>query len=680
MPFENANTLAELNPLWPLGSDSLGAGDDHIRQLKKVLQVPKVVFQNLTEALNSDDTLTVYEGAAHSIKDGVESEIWDVVLTSAVTPDGDDVAVSIEFPLLSFVKRDVKATITFTFDGAYASFISTVVPMFTNRGITCGTSIITKLMETPGTRYSTSGDLLQAEKDGFEMLNRNLTAEPLIDTSAGTEFAKSQINGAFDLNTRYGFNIMGYVAGNSFLDPSYLDIVKEKHANAYVVNKGSLFGQAALQNKPLDLYNLHRTNLNSVGLANAKATVDAAIASKGLVIFYGHDPLNEAGNPASMPTEDVEELLDYILAKPAGTVQILNPTEGLGQLGRASYRQNQESINNSNREQTSIGYQQNLLRDPWFKTLNEGFSGWAPTNGSGDAGFVAAKRKRGSFGNSAIISVFAGGTVADGTYIFASQAQRREAFTVQNLTNLTFSAKIYITSLPVDDNFEITMGITQFKTSDDSPMASVESEQITMDTVARLASVTLQPVDLEVESYVQVFWRVTEKVIGVGGSIIVADPMLNYGDKAAPYSDSSSIDIKDWDSANALLDMLVTNIPIGVFTLFDIETVNKAFWKMTNGVLLIRDTGFYAWNLQNVSDTVASFTDERALTEMFVDDVAEGKRNAEIQSGTKMYFRHSGVAFFESGTELDWRGFHGIAGGFNTGNNDNSFFRFCKIG
>lgn len=37
MAFENAQTIPELNPLFPLGSDPVGQGDDHIRSVKKVL-------------------------------------------------------------------------------------------------------------------------------------------------------------------------------------------------------------------------------------------------------------------------------------------------------------------------------------------------------------------------------------------------------------------------------------------------------------------------------------------------------------------------------------------------------------------------------------------------------------------------------------------------------------------
>lgn len=38
MPLENADTIDELNEDWPLGTDTLSQGDNHIRLIKKVLK------------------------------------------------------------------------------------------------------------------------------------------------------------------------------------------------------------------------------------------------------------------------------------------------------------------------------------------------------------------------------------------------------------------------------------------------------------------------------------------------------------------------------------------------------------------------------------------------------------------------------------------------------------------
>lgn len=42
MPVESASTIADLNALWPLGSDPVKEGDDHLRLIKEVLQADAV--------------------------------------------------------------------------------------------------------------------------------------------------------------------------------------------------------------------------------------------------------------------------------------------------------------------------------------------------------------------------------------------------------------------------------------------------------------------------------------------------------------------------------------------------------------------------------------------------------------------------------------------------------------
>ena len=48
MPLETTTTIAGLNALWPLGSDSKGQGDDHLRLIKSVLQTDAYVTAGAT--------------------------------------------------------------------------------------------------------------------------------------------------------------------------------------------------------------------------------------------------------------------------------------------------------------------------------------------------------------------------------------------------------------------------------------------------------------------------------------------------------------------------------------------------------------------------------------------------------------------------------------------------------
>ena len=60
MPLENSNTIAGLNPTWPLGSDPKSQGDDHLRLIKDVLQKDAAA---LSEANTFTDINTFQSGA-----------------------------------------------------------------------------------------------------------------------------------------------------------------------------------------------------------------------------------------------------------------------------------------------------------------------------------------------------------------------------------------------------------------------------------------------------------------------------------------------------------------------------------------------------------------------------------------------------------------------------------------
>jgi hypothetical protein len=55
MPVESVTTIADLNPAWPLGSDSKDAGDNHLRNIK----VAVVSLVNTAEGLKTLGFATV---------------------------------------------------------------------------------------------------------------------------------------------------------------------------------------------------------------------------------------------------------------------------------------------------------------------------------------------------------------------------------------------------------------------------------------------------------------------------------------------------------------------------------------------------------------------------------------------------------------------------------------------
>ncbi len=91
MPLETGNTVADLNELWPLGSDPKSQGDDHLRLIKDVLKwtFDSLDDQQLQEILSdyvakAGDTMTGALNVVHSNSENI------VLLPD---PDGNDTMV-----------------------------------------------------------------------------------------------------------------------------------------------------------------------------------------------------------------------------------------------------------------------------------------------------------------------------------------------------------------------------------------------------------------------------------------------------------------------------------------------------------------------------------------------------------------------------------------------------------
>ncbi len=66
MPLEDANFISELNPAWPLGTDSINQGDDHDRVTKKAVVQS---FGNIDKAVtaSADDLNTITDAATTGV-------------------------------------------------------------------------------------------------------------------------------------------------------------------------------------------------------------------------------------------------------------------------------------------------------------------------------------------------------------------------------------------------------------------------------------------------------------------------------------------------------------------------------------------------------------------------------------------------------------------------------------
>lgn len=632
-----------------------------------VKKVDNLALATSSLELKKNDTLLIKEPAP--------STFWDVVLTSSVTPDGDDIIQSSGIPSLSLVKREVRPTVSFIFDDGYTSAITDVLPLFKSKGMTCGFAIIATLTDSSSTTYANVQAMLNAQAEGFEIINHGLDPTPMPTNADGVEFARSQINGNYDKLRQFGFNVQSFVAGNSTLASDFIPIVKERHSSAYTVDGSSNVGQAGLQDKPVTPYDLFRPSLFVLGLANAKLTVDAAKESNGWVTFYDHDP-TQVFFPGSMDLVDLEELLDYCISE---GVQVVNPTQARQQLGNEEYRLNQEAINESNREQSLTLVNQNLLRDPWYKTIQEDYAGWNKSASSGDGTFTPANRSNGVFGNEIQLTVASNGTVVDGQYVYQSNAQRRGGSFFPTSGNLTFSCEPYQTAAAFDDNFELTIGVNQRKTSDNSLLEAVESLPLKIDTRARKYSVTIDPIDYDNATYFQVYYRITEKIVGVGASVLIANPKLEQGSVATRYTADAPVDINDWDLAEAVVDVGATGVISD--TQLELSAVNNNFYQIVNDQFLCRDTGFYFLELAATGVSSGPWVNVNTIVKTVKNNVTETKILERVSNGARLTYDHTQLRHFKSGETMHYLLSQAASGGaLNLDTGVRSYLKITKVG
>lgn len=569
-----------------------------------------------------------------------------------------------------------KGIISFIFDDGYTSITNTVVPLFKAKGFTCGFAIPSALVDSSSATYDTINNLLDHQAAGFEICNHGFDSEPINNTTKGLPFARSQINDNYKRLRQFGLDVQTWVSPNTTIDPSYLSIVEEFHSSGYTVNGAAQFGSAALMADVLDPYALKRPSLYQLftdgGLQRIYDTIDAAINNGGWVCFYDHDP-EQIAYPTSLSATNLALVLDYCISVGA---LVLNPRDALDLVHSATVK----SRNVAQISQQAHGVvNPNLLRDPWFKTITEPYSGWGKTTSDGTATFTVAQRRKGVFTNEVQLTVGADGTLAGGTHIFATSAQRRGSDAFATSGNLTFSCVPYVTTDDYNNFLEVTIGINQRKTSDNALLTSYETPAIFVDKRPRVHKATIAPKNYSDATYFTGYVRIKDKLTGTSRTLIVANPKLEVGPEATQYQAIAPLDTNDWDFANALISVSPTPISIGVFTKLKIADVNKNFYQTINGEFLCRDTGFFYFDLQVTSDVGGPYTNQRQLVEVYKNGVAEGKRCSETISGKTLVWRWSGMMHIKAGDTLQWKGYQDFAGTINTSEDYYSYLRVCKV-
>lgn len=202
--------------------------------------------------------------------------------------------------------------VSFIFDDGYESHYSKVVPEFKKRGLTCGFALVPSLLND--NLRVTTNQMLEAQRDGFEIINHSLHHVNISGDTYGFKFAETEINGGMDELRVQGFDCKGFVAAYSVVNDQYKSILPAYHQYAFTAPPAS-----GINNRFTDKYSLNRVSFVGHTLEQLKGFIDNAIDNNSYLCFYEHDMTDSL-------MMDLVELLDYCKSK---NVDVVNPIDAI---------------------------------------------------------------------------------------------------------------------------------------------------------------------------------------------------------------------------------------------------------------------------------------------------------------------------------------------------------------
>lgn len=533
-------------------------------------------FNTVAEAQASKDSSRIYDDAVIAIGNKLDGSYTKYIVTTTV---GDVLLGDINLgdglwanPLINATEKTYTANtgrannrgvISFIFDDAFDSAFSIVAPLFEARGVRCGFAIPFRLLDAAG--FSTKTQIKDLFSRGFEIGSHTLNNTSLIDATLDPATGESEIVGGYKELAALGVDPKFFVAVSSALDPSFADFVKINHDLSFPRGTAAS-GSLGVQDAALDRYDLKRDNLFSIGVAEAKLTIDHVVANGGYAQFYDHDPL-QIGFANSLSTVDLTEVLDYAIANGA---LILNPSDALDFVSADLLKSRDPALDSKNSKNTLIS-NANLISDSEFTSFGESNGTLTPltawiTEKTG-VGTVVTSRLGGSAGAlnvriSADTSVGDTITVKNATVRFDSVGKYWRS------PNICFSIDLTGDNNNFEDFYTSVIGI-QLRRTDNDAIITEKVVNIDLGPFPRPVYVVVET-PVGIDFYVTSFYRVTV-VTPTLVVLVAAKPVVSLTPSPAPYS--STIDFPSRVSKDALLWMMdstilpsgaLTNIPVTV--------------------------------------------------------------------------------------------------------------------
>ncbi|WP_422527920.1 phage tail protein [Serratia fonticola] len=575
-----------------------------------------------------------------------------------------------------------RAIVTFIFDDGFIGLYNDVAPLFERKGMRCGIAINSQLIDGGATTRVTIPMLLEMESRGHEIINHGFTHATLSADDTSDYLGESEINQGLDALLTAGLEVSGYVAASSRTADKFINTVKNRHAYGFTLAKSDSIGAEALQNDELDPYHMHRSSLYSIKLAGAKASIDAAVANGGWVVFYDHDP-SQTENPASMPLADLAEVLDY--CHQVG-VDVMLPRQALDALHGSLIkgRRIDQVARVTARAQVGIG--DNLLPDSELNAFSSLTltppSAWV-IDKTGVTGSVGIKSYSAStLANSVTLSLDALHTASTGRVLIQND-QTTIGLPVPRVGSLCASVLLTSSTAGVNTNYDVSLGIVILRKTDNKVLISNETGKLYLDGHPRRYSITISPPSYSGGLYCRYFIRAIPKATGQAMDFSIINPKIEQGIQPtawrrgpvfmAPVAALSAEQLSLFDAA-VVPSRTRVKVPVQA------PGTVRPFVSIANGEITFNETGYYALNtIIRIDDQTKDLTGIRAVLSLRIGSGGDVEQQEAAGVKGRIVCRHHTVKKFNAGQKLEYWIYHENAEALSTIADTYSYLNIAQI-
>lgn len=216
-------------------------------------------------------------------------------IISNVSTSLDNIQTQIKNIGKNYTLSKRKGCVSFIFDDGNAND-SQIKTLFDSKNKKCGFAI-----------YSADNRYKDYSNEGFEILAHAINQIP---ASATESDVRTILKTAYATVKNLTGACHGWVTPYSYLPEAFRPLVYDYYEYGYTISKGDVStpSDACMAVNSLS-YELWRTNLESLSIAEIKSIMDYAKANNKMMCIYGHGAL--MGTSSYWTLNDLEELLDY---------------------------------------------------------------------------------------------------------------------------------------------------------------------------------------------------------------------------------------------------------------------------------------------------------------------------------------------------------------------------------